>query len=70
MSDKAFQFLDLPRQTPRTVPVQVRVMGYGEIAGDFALFGSVAPLFALLAQPHRGPREPLAATTAVDRTPV
>src|SRR5260221_6848359 len=32
----------------------------------FALFGSVAPLFALLAQPHRGPREPLAATTAVD----
>jgi len=32
----------------------------------FALFGSVAPLFALLAQPHRGPRETLAATTAVD----
>ena len=32
----------------------------------FALFGSVAPLFALLAQPHRGAREPLAATTAVD----
>jgi hypothetical protein len=32
----------------------------------FALFGNVAPLFALLAQPHRGPREPLAATTAVD----
>jgi PAS domain S-box-containing protein len=32
----------------------------------FALFGSVAPLFALLAQPHRGIREPLAATTAVD----
>ncbi len=32
----------------------------------FALFGSVAPLFALLAQPHLGPREPLAATTAVD----
>jgi PAS domain S-box-containing protein len=32
----------------------------------FVLFGSVAPLFALLAQPHRGPREPLAATTAVD----
>ena len=37
MSDKAFQFLDLPRQTPRTVPVQVRVMGYGEIAGEFAM---------------------------------
>ena len=32
----------------------------------FALFGGVAPLFALLAQPHRGVREPLAATTAVD----
>src|SRR5262252_1598477 len=32
----------------------------------FALFGAVAPLFALLAQPHRGPRVPLAATTAVD----
>ena len=32
----------------------------------FALFGAVAPLFALLAQPHRGPREPLTATTAVD----
>ena len=32
----------------------------------FALFGAVAPLFALLAQPHRGVREPLAATTAID----
>jgi PAS domain S-box-containing protein len=32
----------------------------------FALFGGVAPLFSLLAQPHRGAREPLAATTAVD----
>jgi len=32
----------------------------------FALFGNVAPLFALLAQPHRGVRERLAATTAVD----
>ena len=32
----------------------------------FALFGNVAPLFALMAQPHRGPQEPLAATTAVD----
>src|SRR5258708_37267286 len=32
----------------------------------FALFGGVAPLFALLAQPHRRVREPLAATTAVD----
>src|SRR4029077_10365632 len=32
----------------------------------FALFGAGAPLFALLAQPHRGTREPLAATTAID----
>ena len=32
----------------------------------FALFGNVAPLFALLAQPHRGPRERVAATTAID----
>ena len=32
----------------------------------FALFGNVAPLFALLAQPHRGTREPVAATTAID----
>jgi PAS domain S-box-containing protein len=32
----------------------------------FALFGASAPLFALLAQPHRGAREPIAATTAVD----
>ncbi|OLC83698.1 MAG: hypothetical protein AUH72_03725 [Acidobacteria bacterium 13_1_40CM_4_65_8] len=32
----------------------------------FALFGAMAPLFALMAQPHRGVREPLAVTTAVD----
>ena len=32
----------------------------------FALFGAVAPLLALLAQPHRGARERVAATTAVD----
>src|SRR3990167_5924392 len=32
----------------------------------FAMFGGVAPLFGLLAQPHRGVREPLAATTAID----
>ncbi|WP_266170353.1 FAD-dependent oxidoreductase [Dyella subtropica] len=35
MSDKAFQFLNVERQTPRTVPVAIRVLGYGEIAGDF-----------------------------------
>lgn len=32
----------------------------------FALFGAVAPLLALLAQPHRGVRERITATTAVD----
>jgi hypothetical protein len=32
----------------------------------FTLFGGIAPLLALLAQPHKGVREPLAATTAVD----
>ncbi len=32
----------------------------------FALFGSVAPLFALLAQPHRGAREQVTPSTAVD----
>ena len=32
----------------------------------FALFGAVAPLLALLAQPHRGVRERATATTAVD----
>jgi hypothetical protein len=32
----------------------------------FTLFGGIAPLFALLAQPHRGRREELTATTAVD----
>ena len=36
MTDKTFQFLNLPRQPPRTVPVDVRVLGYGEISGDFA----------------------------------
>jgi PAS domain S-box-containing protein len=32
----------------------------------FALFGTIAPLFALLAQPHRGAREPMTASAAVD----
>ncbi|TCV96092.1 glutamate synthase (NADPH/NADH) small chain [Luteibacter rhizovicinus] len=36
MSSKDFRFLEIPRQTPRTVPVAVRVLGYGEISGDFA----------------------------------
>ncbi|TBR36690.1 MULTISPECIES: FAD-dependent oxidoreductase [Dyella] len=35
MPDKTFQFLNVQRQTPRTVPVAIRVLGYGEIAGDF-----------------------------------
>ncbi|MGH9255501.1 MAG: hybrid sensor histidine kinase/response regulator [Vicinamibacterales bacterium] len=32
----------------------------------FALFGAAAPLLGLLAQPHRGSREAVTATTAVD----
>jgi glutamate synthase (NADPH/NADH) small chain len=36
MSDKLFRFLDLPRQPPKAVPVAIRVLGYGEISGDFA----------------------------------
>ena len=36
MTDKTFQFLNVPRQPPRTVPVEIRVLGYGEISGDFA----------------------------------
>src|SRR5688572_3704117 len=32
----------------------------------FALFGAVAPLLGLLAQPHRGSREAVTATMAVD----
>jgi len=36
MSSKDFRFLDLPRMPPRTVPVAVRVLGYGEISGEFA----------------------------------
>jgi PAS domain S-box-containing protein len=38
-------------------------LGWYEV---FALFGTVTPLFALLTQPHRGARESLAPTTAVD----
>jgi glutamate synthase (NADPH/NADH) small chain len=36
MSSKDFRFLEVPRQTPKTVPVQIRVLGYAEISGDFA----------------------------------
>jgi glutamate synthase (NADPH/NADH) small chain len=36
VSEKDFRFLEVSRQTPRVVPVAVRVLGYGEIAGDFA----------------------------------
>src|SRR3546814_4282958 len=41
MSDKLFRFLDLPRQPPKAVPVAIRVLGYGEISGDFAPAGAV-----------------------------
>ena len=36
MSDKNFQFMHVSRQAPRVLPVAVRVLGYGEISGDFA----------------------------------
>jgi glutamate synthase (NADPH) small chain len=35
MSKKPFQFLDVPRRMPREVPVQVRVLDWQEIYGDF-----------------------------------
>jgi glutamate synthase (NADPH/NADH) small chain len=41
MSEKHFQFLNLPRQPPKAVPVAIRVLGYGEISGDFAPAASV-----------------------------
>lgn len=41
MSDKLFQFLNLPRQSPKAVPVAIRVLGYGEISGDFTPAGVV-----------------------------
>jgi glutamate synthase (NADPH) small chain len=36
MSTKTFPFLKFHRQLPREVPVAVRVLGFGEIHGDFA----------------------------------
>jgi glutamate synthase (NADPH/NADH) small chain len=36
MSDRLFQFLDVPRRVPRPLPVPVRVVTYREISGDFA----------------------------------
>ncbi len=35
MADKEFPFLKFHRQLPREVPVPIRVLGYGEIHGDF-----------------------------------
>ncbi len=35
MSTDVFKFLSVPRVMPREVPVQVRVLGYNEIYGDF-----------------------------------
>ena len=35
MADKEFPFLKFHRQLPREVPVSIRVLGYGEIHGDF-----------------------------------
>ncbi|MDR3387173.1 MAG: FAD-dependent oxidoreductase [Rudaea sp.] len=36
MSEKIFPFLKFHRALPREVPVAIRVLGYGEIHGDFA----------------------------------
>ena len=36
MADKEFPFLKFHRQLPREVPVPIRVLGYGEIHGDFS----------------------------------
>jgi len=36
MADKEFPFLKFHRQLPKEVPVPIRVLGYGEIHGDFA----------------------------------
>ncbi|HEY0179397.1 MAG TPA: FAD-dependent oxidoreductase [Dokdonella sp.] len=36
MSEKTFPFLRFHRELPREVPVQVRVLGFGEIHGGFA----------------------------------
>jgi glutamate synthase (NADPH/NADH) small chain len=36
MADKEFPFLKFHRQLPREVPVPIRVLGYGEIYGEFA----------------------------------
>jgi glutamate synthase (NADPH) small chain len=35
MASKPFQFMDVPRKTPREVPVSVRVLGWGEIYGQY-----------------------------------
>ncbi len=35
MSQKPFQFLDVPRRMPRELPVEVRVLGWSEIYGAF-----------------------------------
>ena len=35
MASKPFQFMDVPRRTPREVPVSIRVVGWNEIYGQF-----------------------------------
>ena len=35
MKEKAPYFIEVPRATPREVPVAVRVLGWGEIYGGF-----------------------------------
>ena len=36
-----FQFIDVPRRMPREVPVNVRVLGWNEIYGQFDAPGAV-----------------------------
>jgi glutamate synthase (NADPH) small chain len=42
MTEKLFRFVDLPRQPPKAVPVAIRVLGYGEISGNFAPSSAVS----------------------------
>lgn len=36
MASKPFQFMDVPRRLPKAVPIELRVLGWDEIYGNFA----------------------------------
>ena len=36
MANKPFQFMDVPRRLPKTLPIELRVLGWDEIYGDYA----------------------------------